>query len=277
MTARAYTSPEAFKQALERRLRTSTETGAAFARKRQLLVFDRLLARIVAVLGDAATLKGGLVLELRLERARTTKDIDLRLTGSPDGVLARLQEAARCDLNDFLTFEIGPDEDHPEIQNDGMLYDGLRFRSECRLAGKPFAQPFGVDVAFGDPILGQPDVLVADDVLSFAGIAPPTLRIYPIETHIAEKVHAYTMPRARPNSRVKDLPDLALSPAHSQWKPVACARRSNRRSAFGGRTESPPVCRRLRPHGLLPMRQWRAKTNCLGPRSTTSPLRPGRS
>jgi hypothetical protein len=52
--------------------------------------------------------------------------------------------------------------------------------------------------------------VVAEDVLAFAGIAPPKLRLYPIETHIAEKLHAYTMPRARPNSRVKDLPDLAL-------------------------------------------------------------------
>ena len=31
-----------------------------------------------------------------------------------------------------------------------------------------------------------------------------------VETHIAEKLHAYTMPRDRPNSRVKDLPDIAL-------------------------------------------------------------------
>jgi hypothetical protein len=36
------------------------------------------------------------------------------------------------------------------------------------------------------------------------------LRLYPIETHIAEKLHAYTMPRTRPNTRVKDLPDMAL-------------------------------------------------------------------
>ena len=162
------------------------------------------------MLGDAATLKGGLVLELRLDRARTTKDVDLRLTGSPDNVLGRLQEAARRDLGDFMTFEIGPDEDHPEIQSDGMIYDGLRFRAECRLAGKLYGQRFGVDVAFGDPIVGEPDVVVAEDVLGFAGIAPPTLRLYPIETHIAEKLHAYTMPRLRPNSRIKDLPDLAL-------------------------------------------------------------------
>lgn len=210
MTVRTYSSPEAFKQALEQRLRTSAKTGAEVARKRQLLVFDRFLARVVAVLGEAATLKGGLVLELRLQRARTTKDVDLRLVGSPDGVLAKLQETARRDLADFMSFEVGPDDDNPEIQNDGLLYDGLRFRAECKLAGKLYGQPFGVDVAFGDPILGEPEVVVAEDVLAFAGIAPPSLRLYPIETHIAEKLHAYTMPRARPNSRVKDLPDLAL-------------------------------------------------------------------
>ena len=94
-------------------------------------MFDRFLARVVAVMGDAATLKGGLVLELRLERARTTKDIDLLMVGSSDGILAKLQKATRRDLGDFMTFEVGPDEDHPEIQNDGMQYDGLRFRAEC--------------------------------------------------------------------------------------------------------------------------------------------------
>ncbi len=210
MTIRTYASPAGFKQALEQRLRTSAKTGAAFARKRQLLVFDRFLARVVAVLGDAATLKGGLVIELRLERARTTKDVDLRVVGSPDDMLAKLQEAGRRDLADFMTFEVGPDEDHPEIQSAGMPNDGLRFRAVCRLAGKLYGQPFGVDVGFGDPILGEADVVVAKDVLAFAGIAPPTLRLYPIQTHIAEKLHAYTVPRVRPNSRVKDLPDLAL-------------------------------------------------------------------
>jgi len=210
MTVREYSSPEAFKQALEQRLRSSSDGSTHFARKRQLLVFDRLLARLVLTLGDAMTLKGGLVLEFRLERARTTKDIDLRMLGAPTDILAQLQAAGRRNLGDFMTFEVAPDADHAEIQNEGMQYDGLRFRAECRLASKLYAQPFGLDVAFGDPILGEPEVKVADDVLAFAGIAPPILRLYPIESHIAEKLHAYTMPRLRPNSRVKDLPDLAL-------------------------------------------------------------------
>jgi len=207
---RTYVSPEPFKQALEQRLKSSSKSGVDFARRRQLLVFDRFLARVVATVGEAATLKGGLVLELRLERARTTKDVDLRMVGSPDELLAKLQQAGRLDLGDFMTFEIVPDDEHPGMLNDAVQYDGLRFRAECKLAGKIYGQPFGVDVAFGDPLIGPPDVVVADDVLAFAGIAPPALRLYPIETHIAEKLHAYTMPRSRPSSRVKDLPDLAL-------------------------------------------------------------------
>jgi hypothetical protein len=162
------------------------------------------------VLGEAATLKGGLALELRIERARTTKDIDLRMIGSPDRILEQLQEAGRLDAGDFMTFEVRPDAECPDIQNEGMRYEGMRFRAECRLAGKIYGQSFGVDVAFGDPMLGEAEVVVAHDTLDFAGIAPPTLRLYPVETHIAEKLHAYTMPRTRPNSRVKDLPDLAL-------------------------------------------------------------------
>ncbi len=210
MTARKYESPAPFKQALEHRLRSSSQGGVDFARRRQLLVFDRFLARAVVVLGDNAILKGGLVLELRLERARTTRDIDLSLAGPPDDVLARLQQAGRLDLGDFLNFEVRPDPEHSRIQEEGIRPGGLRYRVEAKLAGKLYGQPFGVDVAFAGPILGEPDTIVAQDWLGFAGIQPPTLRLYPVESQIAEKLHAYTLPRERENSRVKDLPDLAL-------------------------------------------------------------------
>jgi hypothetical protein len=78
-----YATAAAFKQAVENRLRSASSNGVDFARRRQLLVFDRFLARITRELGDSAMLKGGLVVELRVERARTTKDIDLRLVGPP--------------------------------------------------------------------------------------------------------------------------------------------------------------------------------------------------
>ncbi len=43
MTDNKYSSPAAFKQALEQRLKNMTSTGAKFARKRQLLVADASL------------------------------------------------------------------------------------------------------------------------------------------------------------------------------------------------------------------------------------------
>jgi hypothetical protein len=210
VTVRQYSTPLAFKQALEQRLRSASATGMDFGRRRQLLVFDRFLARLGKVAGDAVTLKGGLVLELRLERARTTKDVDLRMMGSPADVLELLQGAGRLDLGDHMRFEIQPDDEHPEIQNEGMRYEGYRYRAECRLAGMLYGRPFGVDVAFGDPLIGEPDVITAEDTLGFAGIAPPAIRLYPVVSHIAEKLHALTMPRPRPNTRVRDLPDIAL-------------------------------------------------------------------
>nr|WP_255672037.1 nucleotidyl transferase AbiEii/AbiGii toxin family protein [Corallococcus sp. AS-1-6] len=198
---------------MELRLRAeASKRGVPLERQRELLVFSRFLARVHAKLGSSVTLKGGLVLELRIERARATKDIDLRIQGDPSGLLLQLQDAGRHELGDFFSFEVRPDHEHPKIQNEGMRYEGLRFRAECRLAQKIYSRPFDVDVdvAFGEPMLGTPDEVTAPDVLGFANIAPPRLRLYPVETHLAEKLHAYTMPRLRPNSRVKDLPDLAL-------------------------------------------------------------------
>lgn len=207
---REYRSAVAFKQALEQRLRTASASGVDLARRRQLVVYERFLARVALELGDTVTLKGGLAVELRIERARATKDVDLRVMGPPNTILDRLRAAAVRDMADFMVFTVRPDDRHPDIQNDGMRYNGQRFRAECRLAGKEYGRPFGVDVAFGDPMFGEPEHIAAGDALAFAGIAPPKVRVYPVETHIAEKLHAYTLPRSRLNSRVKDLPDLAL-------------------------------------------------------------------
>lgn len=113
------------------------------------------------------------------------------VSGSSDGVLPRLQGAGRLDLGDYLTLEVQRDPIHPEIDAEGMAYQGLRHRAQGYLAGKVYGAPFGIDVAF-------------------AGVEPGTFRIYPLETHVAEKLHAYTLPRSRPNSRVKDLPDITL-------------------------------------------------------------------
>jgi hypothetical protein len=180
VTTPQYATPQAFKQALEQRIRSASASGIDLARRRQLLVFERLRARLHREAGDAVLLKGGLVLELRLARARTTKDVDLRRMGTPAELLERLQAAGRLDLQDFMRFEVQRDRHHPDIQGEGMKYAGHRFATECRLAGKIYGRPFGVDVAFGDPLVGEPDKFVGDDILTFAGIEPTRLRLYPV-------------------------------------------------------------------------------------------------
>lgn len=200
-----YATPIAFRAAVETRLRRGT-SGAAFQRKRQVFVFGRFIARLIAHFGDQVVVKGGLALELRLERARTTKDIDLVIFGDGGSLLERLQAAGQLDLGDFFSFEVAPDGD---ITGDGVVYGGRHFRVHCRLGGKTYAH-FPIDVALGGVMLGAASRVVYPDDLSFVGIAPPVVRILPVSTHIAEKLHAYSMQRATTNFRVRDLPDLAL-------------------------------------------------------------------
>jgi hypothetical protein len=206
---RCYSSAVDFKQALEDRLRRGT-TGFGIQRRRQLLVFQRLLARVASGFERSVVLKGGLCLEIRIDGARTTRDIDLVIFADEATILARLQALGQLDLGDFMTFEIQPDRTRAELTGDGLVYGGRRFRVECKLAGKIYGARFGLDVVFGGHMLGNATPVRGEDYLGFAGIPAPELLLIPVETHLAEKLHAYTLPRPSPNSRVRDLPDMAL-------------------------------------------------------------------
>jgi predicted nucleotidyltransferase component of viral defense system len=214
MSVHTYGNPSAFKAALEQRIRDAArKEGMPVNRYRQRLAFDRFLGRLHEQFGEALTLKGGLALELRLDIARTTKDLDVRLVGSSVGLLERLQEAGRRDLGDWLQYEVQlRPADEAIIEGEGVVYEGLRFRAEARLAGKRYADPFPLDVAFGDILTGTVEEREGADLLDFIGARRSQLRLYPCETHVAEKLHAYTLPRpaGRPNTRVKDLVDIAL-------------------------------------------------------------------
>lgn len=207
----SYATPEAFKNALEARIRKiAAERGQPIPRVRQLIVFDRFLARVFDVFGERAIVKGGAALELRLDRARTTRDIDLRMSGSPEQLSSLLQRAAELDLGDHISFKLDLHPTHPTIEGDGIVYEGRRFRAEARLAGKIYGDRFGVDAGFGDVLTAAAEERQGSDLLAFADIAPTRYRIYPREAHVAEKLYAYTLPRTRENTRIKDLPDLAL-------------------------------------------------------------------
>jgi hypothetical protein len=55
------------------------------------------------------------------------------------------------------------------------------------------------------------ETLTTPALLDFAGIEPTAIPCYPLTQQVAEKVHAYTRPRATGmGSRVKDLVDILL-------------------------------------------------------------------
>jgi hypothetical protein len=213
VAVKSYATPAAYRVALDTRVRTFAKAhGRPMDRVRTILVMERFLARIHQVLPTTAVLKGGLALELRLDRARTTKDIDLRLLGDPAQAASALKRAAELvpDPDDFLRFTVEADKVHPTIEGDGVVYDGFRFVVTAMLTSKRYGLAFGVDVAYGDVLHGEPDELVGGDILAFIGVPPVRIPAYPPTSHLAEKLHAYTLPRKNPNSRVKDLADIAL-------------------------------------------------------------------
>ena len=211
-TFRHYATPAAFKRALEDRLKAEArKTGALVHRARQLLIFDRFLGRLDHELGQSILAKGGVALELRLEQARTTRDLDVRVSGRPEDLLERLRAAGRRDLGDFLTFTLREgSEGADRIDGPGAVYLGVRYRAEARIAGDLYGTPFGLDAAFGDALTGSIETIPGTNLLDFVGAPRSVIRLYPRETHVAEKLHAYTLPRPSENSRVKDLPDMAL-------------------------------------------------------------------
>lgn len=206
-------SPLAFRISVDERLRKeAAASGRPINRARTLLIMERFLARVVQEAPGALVLKGGLALELRLDRARTTRDVDMRAFGSPDEIpelLARVA-ATRPLPEDFIDFRVEANRHRPEIDGEGVRYIGQRFTITPSLANKPFGDPFGLDIAFADPMLGTPDILEGSSFFVRYGLSPLRIPAYPVPTHIAEKLHAYTLPRATLNTRVKDLVDVAI-------------------------------------------------------------------
>lgn len=212
---RSYSTAGAFRKALEERLkRTSQSDQIDLNRLRRHVSFDRLLARLFHVETPPWVLKGGYALELRFKTARSTVDIDLTLQRIPTAassdsmtgiVREMLQRAADIPLGDWFEYKIGS----PILDLDAAPYGGARYPIEARMDARIFAR-FHLDAGIGDAVMQPLEVLECRDWLGFARIESCKVLMIPREQQFAEKLHAYTLPRSKPNSRVKDLVDLAL-------------------------------------------------------------------
>jgi len=206
-----YPNPAAFRQALKVRIkRRADQRDMLYNRYRQLVLFERFAARVYEACGSDVLVKGGLVMEFRFDRARATRDIDVLIEGRAEERLDAIRRVAVKSGDDWLAFEFGQPEEVVEHEGDQIAYGAYRVDVQAKIGGKSFGDPFHFDISSKDRVVTEPEVQSGTDLFEFVGIEPLEHRIYPREAHVAEKLHAWSLPRDRPNSRVKDLVDLGL-------------------------------------------------------------------
>jgi hypothetical protein len=231
-----YATAEAFRTAIEQRLLMSArESSVDLTQLRKLVVFDRLLARLIVVAPDRWVLKGAVALYYRLgARFRSTKDLDL---GRWDGEVATAADflaAQEINMGDYFRFAV------ERTEKLDTLLEGaaVRYRVSAELAGRRFEE-VTVDVGFSDQPVTESEFMCGYDLLTFAGIDANQIPALRIEPHVAEKLHAYTRQYAggRPSSRVKDLVDLVLIAA---FLPIEAGRlKTALQRTFDGRGSHP--------------------------------------
>lgn len=205
-----YETPEAFRTALEQRLKNEAEaSGTALIRLRKQVAFERFLARLAVSESGGWVLKGAFALELRLGlRTRMTKDIDLGRADDEEAATKHLNAATGVDLEDFFSFEAR----RTPALDAATGFRAVRYTVRADLDGRRFEQ-FPTDVAFSESPPIQAEPFLTANALEFAEVATPQLPVVPLEQHVAEKLHAYTGSYGqakRESTRVKDLVDLVL-------------------------------------------------------------------
>jgi hypothetical protein len=169
MPPRTYATAEAFRRALEERLKRAALTNRVDPnRVRRQVSFDRLLARLFREEAAPWVLKGGYALELRFKAARSTVDIDLtvqRVAASAGGdqnrvVQEMLQRAADVPLGDWFEFVVGP----PAMDLTAPPYGGARYPVEARMDKRIFAR-FHLDAGIGDVVMQPLETIVCWDSL----------------------------------------------------------------------------------------------------------------
>ena len=209
-----YSTANGLRMALEQRLnKISKLSGSDIMRLRRQVAFDRFLARIFHTPISGFIAKGGYVLELRMQRARTTKDIDFSFIGNlngawhgkPEGLKQFLQDKVDVEMEDFISFIVGD----ASLDLENAPYGGFRFPIEAIMAGRRFCA-FSIDIAAGDAWFEPHETVSTHNWFDFAGIPNVCIPVISMEQQFAEKLHSYTQPRDYQNSRVKDLVDIVL-------------------------------------------------------------------
>jgi hypothetical protein len=154
--------------------------------------------------GRRFTIKGGVALEMRLRHlARATKDLDLILN-SGDGDLIQELEGALSRSYQGFSFRL---KGQPELMPNGAA----RIEVALQYLGKAWGT-VQVDVARHEGDGAEVEMVEAISLAPFGLAGPETLPCLSLSYHIAQKIHAMTLPprEGGRNERFRDLVDLLL-------------------------------------------------------------------
>lgn len=210
-----YNSAGEFRQALENKVRAAWKNrpGTQYQDHTRIVAFERCLARFDS---ERTTLKGGYALELRLNTARLTKDMDLTIIEKKllianrekqaEAIREYVQVVLEKDIDDYFNFEVKQGAKHLKNAEGG----GTRLTIVANVDGRVFRE-FHIDIEVKEIEILPPESHLAQDVLGFAGIPNPTVSLVCSETMFAEKLNAYMVQwDDRENTRTKDIVDLNL-------------------------------------------------------------------
>jgi predicted nucleotidyltransferase component of viral defense system len=168
---------------------------------------ERILYRLsCSEHADHFLLKGALLFTLWYDMPhRATRDVDLLGFGTSDleSVVRTFRDIASIVVDDGIVFapasvaaeEIRKDAGYVGVR---ILISGELAKARCKVQ---------IDIGFGDAVTPSP--VEATYPVLLADLPAPRLRIYPVYTVVAEKVHAIAL-LGMTNSRMKDYFDLAV-------------------------------------------------------------------
>lgn len=172
-------------------------------------LIERMLARIVSNknLQELLVFKGGYVSVKIYNSDRYTKDLDTILEqGNLNNTVKIIKKTITSDIGDGVWFVFDNQIDL-ETQNE---YGGIRLNFRAGIGGVlkniKKAKLINIDIGYGDPITPSPIKAKIKTILEEKELS---WLVYPIETTVAEKLHALSS-RQSFNSRSKDIYDLYL-------------------------------------------------------------------
>jgi len=188
------------------RLRNIAREGQEdFQRILQRYAAERLLYRIgQSGFRDHFVLKGAMLFVLWGQDVyRPTRDIDLlgQDTMTPESMLEIFRDICVVTVQeDGLDFD--PESIVTEYIRGLHEQQGVRLKMIARFGQARI--PLQVDIGFGDTVHPEPEAMAFPTILDFP---VPHIRVYPMETVIAEKLEALVL-LGEGNSRLKDFYDL---------------------------------------------------------------------